>query len=92
MDAAATGNGITDVRGIALNSGGADQPAAVCIEDIDFTPGATLTNGSTIYGSTTAGGITHDVPAANSYPVVIGVAKSTTKAVIRSIASGAMIS
>lgn len=91
-DAASTGNSISDIRGIALNGGAAGQPAAVCIEDTDFTPGGTLTNGSTVYGASTAGGITHDVPTSNNYPVVLGVAKSASKMVLRSIASGAMIS
>jgi hypothetical protein len=91
LNAAATGNGITDVRGVALNGGASGQPAAVVIEDSDFTPGGTLTNGSAVYGSTNAGGVTHDVPASGSYPVSLGLAKSTTKMVLKIVASGAVI-
>lgn len=91
MNAAATGNGITDKRGIALNGGASGQPAAVVLEDSDFTPGGTLTNGSAVYGSTNAGAITHDVPASGSYPVYLGQAKSTSKMVLKINASGAVI-
>lgn len=92
LNAAATGNGVTDIRGIAENSAPASgQPLSVVTEDSDFTVGGTLTNGSALYGSTTAGGITHDVPASGSYPVYIGQAKSTTKAVIKFNASGVVI-
>lgn len=91
LNAAATGNGITDKRGIALNGGANGQPATVLLADTDFTPGGTLTNGSAVYGSTTAGGITHDVPITGSYPVCLGIAKSTTKMVLNITASGAII-
>jgi hypothetical protein len=90
-DAAATGNGITDVRGIALCGGANNQPAAVVVEDSDFTPGGTLTNGTAVYGSDNAGAVTHDVPSTSSYPVVLGVAKSTSKLVLKPVASGAVI-
>lgn len=91
LNAAATGNGITDKRGIALNGGASGQPGTFVIEDTDFTPGATLTNGTAVYGSTTAGGITHDIPGSGSYPVYIGQAKSTSKMVLKFNASGAVI-
>ena len=91
LNAAATGNGITDVRGIAECGASSGQPLSVVTEDSDFTVGGTLTNGSALYGSTTAGGITHDVPGSGSYPVYVGQAKSTTKAVIKFNASGAVI-
>lgn len=90
-NASATGNGITDTRGIALNGAAAGQPLSVLIEDADFTPGGALTNGATVYLSTTAGGITHDVPTTGAYPVVLGVAKSTSKMNLRPVASGAVI-
>ena len=92
LNAAATGNGITDVRGIAENSAPASgQPLSVVTYDTDFTVGGALTNGSALYGSTTAGGITHDVPTTGSYPVYVGQAKSAAKAVINFNASGAVI-
>ena len=92
INAAVTGNGVSDTRGIAENSApAAGQPLTVVVEDTDFTVGGTLTNGSALYGSTNPGGITHDVPATGSYPVYIGQAKSTTKAVIKFNASGVVI-
>lgn len=91
INAAATGNGVSDVRGITENGAASGQPVSVVTEDTDFTVGGTLTNGSALYGSTTAGGITHDVPASGSYPVYIGQAKSTTKAVVKFNASGVVI-
>ena len=92
LDAATIGtNTIGTLRGIALNGGADGQPADVCIKDTDFTPGATLTNGSTVYGSVTAGGIAHDVPGSNAYPVSFGIAKSTSKLNLNITASGAII-
>jgi hypothetical protein len=91
QNAGATGNGITDLRGVALNGGANTQPAAVCTEDIDFTPGGTVTNGSAVYGSSNAGAVTHDVPGSGSYPVYVGQAKSASKIVLKINASGANI-
>lgn len=91
-DAAATGNGIDVKKGIALVGGASGQPGVVCTKDPDFTPGATLTNGITIYTSDTAGGITSaDIPTTGDYPTVLGVAKSTTKMNLNPTASGAVI-
>lgn len=90
-NAAVTGNEITTQKGIALNGGASGQPAAVCIKDPDFTPGGTLTNGSAVYSSTTAGGITHDVPTTGAYPTSLGIAKSTSKMNLNPTASGAVI-
>lgn len=90
-NAAVTGNELTALCGILLNGGGIGQPAVVCTNDTAFTPGGTLTNGSTVYSSTTAGGITHDVPASGAYPRVLGVAKSTTVMNLQPVASGVVI-
>jgi hypothetical protein len=90
-NAAVTGNELATVKGIALNGGASGQPASVCVKDTDFTPGATLTNGSPVFSSTTAGGVTHDVPGAGAYPTVLGIAKSTTKMNLNPTASGAVI-
>ena len=90
-NAAVTGNELTALCGITLNGGGANQPADVCVYDTDFTPGGTLTNGSTVYSSTTAGGITHDVPTTGAFPRILGIAKSTTKMVLNPTASGVVI-
>lgn len=91
-DAAATGNGITDLRGIALNGAASGQPLSVCVSDTDFTPGGTLTNGLAVYLFTTAGAISQaDIPSTGAYPVCLGVAKSTTKMNLNPTASGAII-
>jgi len=93
IDAANIGtNTVATLRGISLNSGASGQPAAVCVKDPDFTPGTTLTKGSAVYGSVTAGGIAHDVPTTNAYPVFFGMAKSTSKLNLNPTASGAIIS
>lgn len=93
IDAASgPGCGLSDTRGIALNGGSSGQPASVCIRDTAFTPGATMTNGKVIYAFTTAGAISEaDIPATSSYPVVFGIAKSTTKLNLQPFASGAVI-
>lgn len=91
QNAAVTGNNITDIRGIAQCNGAANQPAAVCLEDSDFTPGGTLTNGMAVYASANAGGITMDVPGSGNYPVFLGLAKSTTKMVLRPVAGGTAV-
>lgn len=90
-DAAVTGNELATTKGIALVSAASGQPMDVCVRDTDFTPGGTLTNGSTVYTSVTAGGITLVVPDASDYPTVLGVAKSTTKMNLNPTSSGVVI-
>lgn len=86
------GCGVSDLRGITLNGASSGQPLAVCTSDTAFTPGGTLSNGLVVYGSVTAGGITYaDIPGANAYPVVVGIAKSTTVLNLNPFASGAII-
>lgn len=86
------GTGINDLRGIAINGGAINQPAAVCTDDPDFTFGGTLSNGLAIYGFTTAGAITFaDIPTTAAYPIYVGIAKSTTKGILRPMASGVII-
>lgn len=86
------GTGINDLRGIALNGGAINQPAQVCIYDPDFTPGGTLSNGLAVYLFTTAGALSFaDIPTTAAYPVIMGLAKSTTKMVLNPIASGVVI-
>lgn len=91
-NAAATGNGINDVRGIAVDSApGAGQPITVCMKDPGFTPGATMTVGKVIYGSITAGGITlAEIPGTGEYPVVLGIAITATVMNLDICASGAV--
>jgi hypothetical protein len=90
-NAAVTGNELATIKGIALNSGASGQPASVCVKDASFTPGGTLTNGSTVYTSVTAGGITHDVPTTGAYPTALGVSKSATTMNLNPTSSGAVI-
>jgi hypothetical protein len=91
QDAAATGNGVSNIRGIALNNGANNQPAAVCIRDIAFTPGTTLTNGTAVYASDNAGAITHDVPGAGSYTTFLGLPISTTQMNLLPVAGGVAV-
>ncbi len=90
-NAAVTGNEITTRKGIALGGAASGQPLVVCERDTDFTPGGTLTNGTAVYTSGTAGGITHDVPVTTAYPTVLGIAKSATKMNLNPTASGAVM-
>ena len=88
-DAAATGNGVSDKRGIALNAASNTQPAEVAIKDPAFTIGATLTNGVSYYASPNAGGV--EVIAAvgsANYPTFLGAAISTTQINLNPTAAG----
>lgn len=91
-NAAATGNGVTDTRGVALCNGSNGQPAAVCKEDIYFKPGATLTNGAAYYGSPNAGALAAaaDITTGN-YPVFVGLARDTTYLHLKPIAAGVAV-
>lgn len=90
-DASANGNGLTDLRGIALNSGSVGQPASVCTFDPAFTLGGTVVNGTPYYLSPTAGGITATTPTTANYPVFLGIATGTTKLVLNPTATGVII-
>jgi hypothetical protein len=72
---------LSNVAGIAAHGASANQPLAIITEDPECTLGATLSMSAPIYVlSSTAGGI---APAADvgdtEYPVIIGIAISTTK-------------
>ena len=90
-NAAATGNELTALTGILLVGGGSGQPGVVCVYDTAFTPGGTLTPGTPVYSSNTAGGITHDAPVTGVYPRVLGLPKSTTVMFLNPTASGVVI-
>lgn len=89
LAADANGTNTWSVYGIALNGGGSGQSIRVAREDSDFTPGFTLSlSGSGDDGvyvlSTTAGGIAPVTDlAAGAYPVILMVAKSTSKAYLK---------
>lgn len=85
---AGAGANVTDMRGIALHNGTNGQPAAVCTADPNFSPGATLANGTAYYGSKNAGMTTADVPAASNYPVFLGLARSTSRLNFQPIGAG----
>jgi len=91
QDASAAGNNVADLRGIALNNGANNQPAAVCVRDASFTPGTTLTNGTAVYASDNAGAITHDVPGAGSYTVFLGLPRSTTTMNLNPVGGGVAV-
>lgn len=77
--------------GIALHGASSGQPLLINVEDDDFTPGFTLSLSAAaddgVYVlSGTAGGIAPigDL-ASGMYPVILGVAKSTTKMILKII-------
>ena len=80
----------TSAIGIALNAAVAYQPLAVCTADSDFTPGITMSlSGSAddavyVVSGNAAGKIAPvgDL-AATQYPIVLMIAKSATKAILR---------
>lgn len=92
---ASLGTGASDTRGFAENSApGAGQPLTVVVADSSFTLGGTLTNGTTVYASTTAGGVTiADVPTTGAKPIIAGIANSTTTMVVpeNGVATGVTI-
>lgn len=78
--------------GIAMNGASAGQPVVINLEDDDLTVGATVSMSAPVYIlSDTAGGI---APIADidtgDYPVVLMVAKSTTKAILKPIVGSAV--
>lgn len=82
-----------DCVGVALHGASAGQPLTYAEEDPDFTPGGTLSLSAAADGgvyclSGTAGGIAPigDM-ASGDYPVLLMVAKSTTKAVLKIVKS-----
>lgn len=84
--------------GIALHAAESGQPVTYVIEDDDFTPGATLSmsaaGGKAVYVlSATAGGICPVADLASGvYPVVVFVAKSASKAVLKFVKGTAALS
>ena len=78
--------------GIALHGAAANQPLIIVEEDDDFTPGATLVTGTTYALSAAAGAICPIADlASGNFPVVLFIAKSTTKAVLKPVRGGTAI-
>lgn len=79
------------VVGIAANAGSAGQVIDYVYEDDDLTVGATMTMANVYVTSGVAGGIAPFADFANGdYLTVILVPKSTTKAVLKLVAAGAV--
>ena len=81
---------LATVVGIALQGASSGQRVEYVYDDDDFTPGATLSLATPDFGvyvlSATAGAIApHSDLAAAMYPVVLFVAKSSTKAILKII-------
>ncbi len=76
--------------GIALNAASAGQPVDYVTSDPNFTLGATILSGDTLWLSPTAGGITKTIGDLTSgvNVVVIGVMTSTTTAIINFVQGG----
>lgn len=81
----ANASGKTTISAIAVNGGAAGQPALLCTEDPNFTPGFTLSTSAPIYvASATAGGIAPSADVTTGwFTTVIMVAKTTTTAAFR---------
>lgn len=88
----ADSNGVTasqNPAGILLTAGAAGQPALLVEDDDDFTPGATLVNGTVYVLSANPGKIAPVADAVAGWRVsVLFVAKSTTKGVLRLVKGG----
>jgi hypothetical protein len=84
---ALAGSNVTDDRGIALHNSANTQPLAVCVSDPNFGIGGTVTNGTAIFGSNTAGGLTHTAPASANYTVFVGLPISTTRINLQPVAA-----
>lgn len=79
------------VVGVAANAGSAGQIIDYVYEDDDLTVGGTMTMANVYVTSGTAGGIAPFADFANGdYLTVILVPKSTTKAVLKLVAAGAI--
>jgi len=85
------------VVGITLGGAADGQPVVIVTEDDDFTPGGTLVltaaGGAGLVGlSATAGGlemmVSATMPLSGNYPVILGVAKTTTKMKLKIVGPG----
>lgn len=78
--------------GIALTAGANGQPAIICYEDPEFTPGATLTVGTSYYLSSNPGMLCPNSDLGSGmYPVFVLVAYSTTQGYLKLIRGNAPI-
>lgn len=78
--------------GIALNGGASGQPIKYVYQDDDFTPGATLVTGTSYAVGATAGNLAPVADlASGNYATFMMIAKSTTKAILRVLPTGAAV-
>lgn len=95
-DADAAGSASVPV-GCALNGAAAGQPLFVDTDDDDFTPGGTLSlsaaadTGVYVLSGTAGAACPFDDLAAGDMPVILMVAKSTTKAVLKIVRAGTVL-
>lgn len=80
------------VVGIALNNASAGQPITVAYEDDDFSPGATVTNGTFYVLSANPGGV---APAADIVagwrPALLFIGKPGNKATLKIVRTGVAV-
>lgn len=77
--ASGAGIGTQGNMGIALNGAADGQPLSVCVKDPSFTPGFTMTVGTTVVISGTAGGLAPDSDLlAGDYHVMMIVPLTTS--------------
>lgn len=77
--------------GIAVNGASSGQPVRLVVEDDDFTIGGTVAKGVYVL-SATAGGIAPVADVTTGwYPVVVGVAISTSKVVVKFVRGTAAV-
>lgn len=83
---------VRQVYGIALNGAGANQPVQVVTEDPSFTPGFTVTVGSTYVLSGTAGAIAaHADLTSGDFPTILMVGLTASTVVFRPLGVGGEI-
>lgn len=78
-DAAATGNGVADLRGIVESGGALNQRVSVIVKDPALVIGATLVKGTIYVASSAAAKIAPSTDLTSGwYRVIVGPAVSTT--------------
>lgn len=78
--------------GIALHGAASGQPLEYVYQDDDYTPGATLVAGTCYTVGATAGNMAPSADlASGNYATFMMIAKSTTKAILRVLPTGATV-
>ena len=81
------------LTGIALDAAAVGQPLLVCVADPSFTHGgAAVTTGEIVMVSATPGALCPSADATTGfYPVILGIAISATKMIVRPLAAGVVM-